>query len=184
MAKPVQRKKQQQKQVQPAQETSKKVVVEKQELNPKTTRYEFGGPIGALGMVVGLPILVLFFATCCDETGYPSQAFMKDWKSTLLSKFTIDFMKSLYDPEAFLFYVAFVAVLAGLYFILPADVSPGAPLRNGERLRYRLNGKPPLVKTKRSLPYIPCRFCLFPCYIFHFPLLLEGPWIETFGICL
>lgn len=142
MAKPVQRKKQQkpQKPVEQAATTSSgpKTV---QELNPKTTRYEFGGPIGALGMVVCLPILVLFFATCCDETGYPSQAFKNDWKATVFSKFTLDFLKSLYDPYAFLIYCGFVFALALMYYILPADVSPGTQLRNGERYRYRLNGK-------------------------------------------
>lgn len=119
---------------------SKVKVTKPTELNPKTTHYEFGGPIGALGMVVFLPILVLFFATCCDETGYPSQAFKDDWKSALLSKLNKDFLISLFDPMAFLIYVGFVAILALLYLVLPGDNIPGTLTRDGSRFKYRMNG--------------------------------------------
>jgi hypothetical protein len=132
MSKPVQRKKQP--------EVVSKTEPKKQELNPKTTHYEFGGPIGAVGMVVCLPILVLFFATCCDATGYPSQAFRDDWKSAVLSKLSIDFIYSLFDFSAFVVYTGFVALLALFYIILPGNVSPGTQLRDGSRIRYRLNG--------------------------------------------
>ncbi|GAA5804234.1 hypothetical protein HPULCUR_009721 [Helicostylum pulchrum] len=122
--------------------TASKAVVDSKptELNPKTTRYEFGGPIGAVGMVVFLPILVLFFATCCDETGYPSQAFKDDWKSALLSKLSKDFLVSLFDPMAFAIYVAFVGILALLSLVLPGDNIPGTVIRDGTRFKYRLNG--------------------------------------------
>lgn len=110
------------------------------ELNPKTTNYEFGGPIGAIGMVVLLPIIVLFLATCCDSTGYPSQAFRDDWKSTILSKLSMDFLISLYDPFAFAVYVGFVAMLAVFYVVLPGDNIPGTQLRNGSKFKYRMNG--------------------------------------------
>ncbi|CAO3608486.1 unnamed protein product [Mucor hiemalis] len=110
------------------------------ELNPKTTNYEFGGPIGALAMVVILPVLVLFFATCCDSTGYPSQEFRDDWKSALLSKLNKEFLFSLYDPLAFAIYVGFVFMLALFYIILPGDHIPGTKLRDGSKFKYRMNG--------------------------------------------
>lgn len=106
-------------------------------LNPKTTKYEFGGPIGAIGMIVGLPILVLFLVTCCDSTGYPSQAFREDWKSTLLSKFTAH---SLFDPSAFLVYLGFVATLGLFYVVLPGNMQDGTTLRDGSNMKYKLNG--------------------------------------------
>lgn len=136
MSKPVQRKKQQPQQK--PQETSSTQVAE---LNPKTKHYEFGGPIGAVGMVVLLPILVLFFATCCDSTGYPAKAFRDDWRSALASKLSVDFLKSLWDPYAFIVYVGYVAILAVFYVILPGDHIPGTVLRNGGRHKYRMNGK-------------------------------------------
>lgn len=127
--------KQQQKTAEASVEVNKPV-----ELNPKTTHYEFGGPVGAVGMVVILPILVLFFATCCDETGYPSQAFRDDWKATILSKLTKDFLISLYDPSAFAIYFAFVGILAFFYIVLPGDHIPGTVLRDGTKFKYRMNG--------------------------------------------
>lgn len=111
------------------------------ELNPKTEHYEFGGPIGALGMIVCLPVIVLFFATCCDATGYPAQAFKDDWKSFVLSKLNKEFLFSLYDPYAFGVYVAFVAMLAVMYIVLPGENIPGTLLRDGSKLKYRMNGK-------------------------------------------
>lgn len=100
--------------------------------NPKTTRYEFGGPIGAFGMVVFLPILVLWFATCCDATGYPSK-----------NKWRFD---ALFDLSALFVYVGFVGLLAVLYMVLPGKVTPGTKLRDGSRIRYRLNGKSRYLK--------------------------------------
>ncbi|KAI9471983.1 MAG: ergosterol biosynthesis ERG4/ERG24 [Benjaminiella poitrasii] len=145
MAKPVQRKKQAKptaaaaaKKTSSTTETTSSSQLT--ELNPKTRHYEFGGPIGALGMVVCLPVLVLFFATCCDSTGYPSQAFRDDWKTTVLSKFTLDYLKSIWDPSAFMVYVGFVALLAFFYLILPGDNVPGTMLRDGNRIKYRMNG--------------------------------------------
>lgn len=110
------------------------------ELNPKTKNYEFGGPIGALAMVVILPVIVLFFATCCDSTGYPSEAIKNDWKAAILSKLNKDFLYSLFDPIAFLIYVGFVAMLAIFYMVLPGENIPGVTLRDGTKHKYRMNG--------------------------------------------
>ncbi|KAI8075921.1 ergosterol biosynthesis ERG4/ERG24 [Gilbertella persicaria] len=137
MGKPVQRKPQKQ---QPTKAEAPQTSTQPQELNPKTTHYEFGGPVGAFGMVTILPLLVLFFATCCDKTGYPSKAFMEDPKSTILSKLSLEYLFSLYDRSAFIVYFAFVAMLAAFYVALPGDYIPGTLLRDGTRLKYRMNG--------------------------------------------
>jgi hypothetical protein len=153
MSKPVQRKK--------AASTEKPAVAasssqQPKELNPKTQHYEFGGPIGAVGMIVCLPILVLFFASCCDATGYPAKAFWDDWQSFLSAKLTKDFLFSLYDPSAFVVYVGYVAILAIFYVILPGDNIPGTTLRDGSRYKYRMNGK----SSNIDLPYHRLNFCL------------------------
>jgi hypothetical protein len=111
--------------------------------NPKTDHYEFGGPIGAFGMVTILPLVVLFFSTCCDSTGYPSQEFQDNWwkLSSLSSSKTEAFLTSLFDPSAFFVYIAYMSMLAFFYIDLPADTVPGTVLRDGSKLKYRLNGK-------------------------------------------
>jgi Delta14-sterol reductase len=41
-------------------------------LNPRTTHFEFGGPLGAAGMLIGLPAVTLAFSTLANERGWPS----------------------------------------------------------------------------------------------------------------
>ncbi|CEI90830.1 hypothetical protein RMCBS344292_05140 [Rhizopus microsporus] len=110
------------------------------ELNPRTTSYEFLGPIGALAMVTVLPLLVLFLATCCDATGYPSRDLFVDWKGYLQYKFSVEQLVSLFDKQVFMIYCGYVAALALFYIILPGDNVPGTVLRDGTRLKYKLNG--------------------------------------------
>ncbi|KAI8089689.1 ergosterol biosynthesis ERG4/ERG24 [Halteromyces radiatus] len=110
------------------------------ELNPRTTRYEFLGPIGAFLFVTVLPLLVLFLAICCNKTGYPSSFLIDDYRAYFSQLFNRDYLKTLYDPMAMMVYLAFVLLQALLYIALPADLYPGTELRNGQRLKYRLNG--------------------------------------------
>lgn len=111
------------------------------ELNPRTTRYEFLGPIGASLFITVLPLLVLFFAVCCNASGYPSQFLLADWKSYFADLLTVEFAKSLIDPMAMLVYVAFVGMLVVYNYVLNGEVVPGTKLRDGKTLKYRLNGK-------------------------------------------
>ncbi|KAI9020876.1 ergosterol biosynthesis ERG4/ERG24 [Phycomyces nitens] len=121
-------------------ESASKAAITDQELNPKTTHYEFLGPLGALGMTTVLPILVLFFAVGCDKTGYPSQLLLHDPKAFLDKMMTAEYFGQLYDPLAFGVYVAFVAMLAIFSILLPGDVWPGSKLRDGTSLKYKMNG--------------------------------------------
>ncbi|KAG0177081.1 hypothetical protein DFQ28_010911 [Apophysomyces sp. BC1034] len=118
-----------------------------EELNPKTTQYEFLGIPGAVGMCTALPLLVMFFSVCCNSTGYPSQLLLDDWKTYFSQLLTPDYIKTLYDPAAFLVYIAYVALLIAFYVILPGDIAKGTVLRNGERLKYKLNGFKSLHNT-------------------------------------
>ncbi|KAL0095569.1 lamin-B receptor-like protein [Phycomyces blakesleeanus] len=121
-------------------ESSTEPAKTEQELNPKTTRYEFLGPLGALGMTTVLPVLVLFFAVGCDSTGYPSKLLLHDHKAFFAKMMTPEYLGQLYDPMAFGVYVAFVALLAIFSLVLPGDVWPGSQLRDGTHLKYKMNG--------------------------------------------
>ncbi|CAM0141966.1 erg24, C-14 sterol reductase [Umbelopsis sp. WA50703] len=109
------------------------------ELNPKTTHYEFGGPIGAFAMVAFLPILVLFFAIGCDKTGYPSQSLLSMTKDKFLGLFTLQNLAVLIDPMAILVYIAFIVWLVIFTFTTNGDKYPGVKLRNGKTLKYECN---------------------------------------------
>ncbi|KAG0791767.1 hypothetical protein G6F57_003283 [Rhizopus arrhizus] len=110
------------------------------ELNPKTHYYDFGGPLGAFAMIVGLPILELFLASCCDPTGYPSQELFADWRGFLQSRFTISHLMRLFDFGAFFVYCGFVGLLALFYKVLPGEDVYGTLMRDKTRHKYRLNG--------------------------------------------
>lgn len=144
----------------PEQATRSGSSANEQELNPKTQHYEFLGPIGALGFVTVLPLLVLFFATCCGPSGYPSQDLVNDWRGFLADLTSREHLLSMLDWKAMAVYLAFVVVLAVFANVLSGDVIPGTTLRNGQRLKYRLNGKPS-SHSCQSLAHISIAFASF-----------------------
>ncbi|KAG1379920.1 hypothetical protein G6F61_004512 [Rhizopus arrhizus] len=109
------------------------------ELNPKTHYYDFGGPLGAFAMIVGLPILELFLASCCDPTGYPSQELFADWRGFLQSRFTISHLMRLFDFGAFFVYCGFVGLLALFYKVLPGEDVYGTLMRDKTRHNFNSN---------------------------------------------
>ncbi|KAI9486850.1 MAG: ergosterol biosynthesis ERG4/ERG24 [Benjaminiella poitrasii] len=106
--------------------------------NPKTTHYEFGGVLGAIGMIVFLPLLVLAFAYGCDKTGYKpverSYQFMSNFDKYAL----IDGLKN-WHYGSVLFYLGIVLQLAVYSQALPGEEVEGVPLRDGRRLKYKIN---------------------------------------------
>ncbi|XP_071485051.1 delta(14)-sterol reductase TM7SF2-like [Diadema antillarum] len=107
---------------------------------PKTTHYEFGGPIGTFLMIFGLPFVVYYlYFTClpsaCQLTHKPP--FSLNWKDY-------------YDQDAYLLYLGWFLFQAILALIPIGKVVQGQPLRSGRRLSYRTNGLFALVVTFAS----------------------------------
>ncbi|KAK7207399.1 ergosterol biosynthesis ERG4/ERG24 [Myxozyma melibiosi] len=94
----------------------------KPELNPKTTHVEFSGVPGALGISIGLPILiyVLYYAIEGPE------------------KF--ESLRNVFDVEALAAYLAWFFGLVVLFYIVPGPVLEGTVLRDGTTLMYKMNG--------------------------------------------
>lgn len=104
----------------------------------------FGGPIGALAMIIFLPALLLLFAYGCDENGYDAfhrlyafgqrvadgQVSLSDVYNAILS----------WNPSTLLFYFGFVAQLVTFSTAMPGETIEGLPLRDGTRLKYKVNG--------------------------------------------
>ncbi|KAI8099699.1 ergosterol biosynthesis ERG4/ERG24 [Halteromyces radiatus] len=113
-------------------------------LNPKTKNYEFGGPLGAFAMVTCLPLLVLLFAFGCDDTGYtPLQRgyqVLYDMATLKYDYNTIISTLISWNPLSLLCYVIFVAHLVTFTISLPGEDVEGTELRDGSRLKYRING--------------------------------------------
>lgn len=103
----------------------------KQELNPKTTHFEFSGPIGAFVLTFGLPLLVNVLCVCCTKEGCslaPSHI-IAQWKKT-----------PFLTAEVYKVYLLWLAALALADLIVPGQIVDGTELRNGQRLKYKFNG--------------------------------------------
>lgn len=90
-------------------------------------------------MVVGLPLVVLFFATFCDETGYPSQNFWNINAENLSNWLSWENIKANVNPWAFAWYNGFIIYLAVLAVALPGEKVNGTKLRDGRVLKYKIN---------------------------------------------
>uniref|UniRef100_A0A7S4L3H8 Delta(14)-sterol reductase ERG24 n=1 Tax=Paramoeba aestuarina TaxID=180227 RepID=A0A7S4L3H8_9EUKA len=109
----------------------------KEELNPKTTEYEFMGPLGAIFMFFGLPGTVygLFFICLphdCAKIQTEEPYFI--------------FPKCNFEDFRFFSWDAVAVVLGWFFFqvalerILPGTWIKGTKLRNGDQLDYKMNG--------------------------------------------
>lgn len=110
------------------------------ELNPRTTKYEFLGPPGALAITLGVPFLIYALYFSCSEAagGCPPPT------PVLLDRLTaavtdLNWWKSLWDTEAALMYLAWYAFCVVTWAILPGDWIEGVTMRTGEKKKYKIN---------------------------------------------
>ena len=108
-------------------------------LNPRTTKYEFFGPPGALAVTLGVPFLTyaLYFG-CKEGTGCPPP--MDD----VVNRFTtatsdLNWWLSLWDTKATLIYFGWYVYCVAAWAILPGDWIDGVTLRTGEKKKYKIN---------------------------------------------
>ncbi|OQD71738.1 hypothetical protein PENPOL_c001G08149 [Penicillium polonicum] len=112
---------------------------------PEKRGYEFCGPIGAFGIVFGLPILIyLFTFVCNDISGCPAPSLLNP--STL----SLEQLKSevgwpeegvtaLYDTNVTLWTLSYYAFSLFLQVFLPGQEADGVVLACGGRLKYKFN---------------------------------------------
>jgi hypothetical protein len=97
-----------------------------------TTHFEFFGPyIGPVGILVGLPLLVWASAFYCNQTGWPSLPMRLPTMREVSDSFSL---------HVFLVYVAWWSFQAFLHVVVPGPTAEGVLLRDGSRLKYRING--------------------------------------------
>ena len=97
--------------------------------NPKTTKFEFLGPIGAFLMTLSLPVMVVGLYCICNES---SCALSFPIKLPTFSNF--------FHPVAALIFIGWMGFQAILYLIPIGKIVKGTQLRNKTRLSYRING--------------------------------------------
>lgn len=145
--------------------------------------YRFGGVIGAIAMITLLPLLVIIFAYGCDKNGgyNPFQRFYN-----FMTNFDIEFLKEQVKNWSYgsaIFYFGIVLQLVVFSYALPGDEVEGAPLRDGTRLKYKINGK----VNATCNGYAFSNFLILHNKLWvHFNLslpFLSCPFVDKVGLC-
>jgi hypothetical protein len=104
--------------------------------------YEFGGPMGGLGIMVGLPTVMYFLLFSCGslEQGGASYCVAGPMALPELTDLPLPPLHEWWSFEATAVFLGWFAFQVALERLLPGEVAEGAKLKTGERLKYRLNG--------------------------------------------
>lgn len=103
--------------------------------------YEFGGPIGAFGCIVGLPVVIYALYFVCNEERCVSMQSPLDetfWASVRAS--LPQSLTDLVSREAVYMYLGWMALHVLLERILPGESVEGVELPNKTRLSYTMSG--------------------------------------------
>lgn len=104
---------------------------------PSSDRRAFGGPVGALAMMLLLPLLTVYLWACVHHHGgalvLPTRELLASFPAPTL--------------ESCFWVAAWIAFQLALDLYLPGRAYTGLVQRNGRRLTYRLNGLLSLVVT-------------------------------------
>ncbi|KAK7463541.1 erg24, C-14 sterol reductase [Stygiomarasmius scandens] len=115
--------------------------LDKSNLNPRTTKYEFFGPPGALLISLGVPITTyaLYFGCSEESGGCPPPEWQTIPDRVTLALSSPQWWKSLWDTQAALIYLAWYAFCVVAWAVLPGATIQGTPLRNGQFKKYKIN---------------------------------------------
>jgi hypothetical protein len=98
--------------------------------------YEFGGPLGAGAITLGLPSVCYALVRVCNPLGCMS---LRDLPALPPAPPA----RAYVSLAGFAAYLGWLALCVALHVILPGARKEGTLLRDGTRLTYKLNGAPP-----------------------------------------
>ncbi|PWN32829.1 putative ERG24-C-14 sterol reductase [Meira miltonrushii] len=106
-------------------------------LNPKTTEYEFGGPVGAAGVSILTPFFayLLYFA-CNEKVGC---SILPRYPEVIAHQFVAGVKESFLDWQAWAVYFGWYAFCIVAWAVLPGQQVQGTELRTGKKLEYKIN---------------------------------------------
>ncbi|PLW21306.1 hypothetical protein PCANC_05033 [Puccinia coronata f. sp. avenae] len=110
-------------------------------LNPRTTEFEFGGRIGALGVTLSVPFFTYWLNLACSpQTGCLLG-------SQILDLRTLWNTSRFFSLEACYVYLGWYLYLVLCWLVLPGRWVDGTVLRDGTRLSYKINAFNTLMCT-------------------------------------
>ena len=111
-------------------------------VNPKTTHYEFLGPLGALFIIFLVPITIYALYFLCSEQSGGCPPSLDTFVPIIIDSVSdVNWWKGLWDSEAAAIYFAWYAFCVVTWGILPGDWVEGATLRTGGKIKYKINGR-------------------------------------------
>merc|ERR1711939_283640 len=117
----------------------------KYEAQPKSDSYEFGGPLGALGVVIAAPFFAYWLPLACASAHacppWPLPTFLSWHKDAFGAATSGDerWWAGFWSNDAALVYGAWYAWTVVCWRVLPGEQVQGVPMRNGERKLYKMN---------------------------------------------
>eukprot|EP00118_Oscarella_pearsei_P009303 m.53250 g.53250 ORF g.53250 m.53250 type:complete len:149 (+) comp34242_c0_seq15:718-1164(+) len=101
-------------------------------LAPKTTTYEWMGPVGSLFMMTGLPTVVYLLYFACNA---------QSCSLVDIPRIQLPPLGQWISQEAAIVFLAWLAFQAVIYAVNVGKIVKGSKLRDGSRLDYRINGE-------------------------------------------
>ena len=108
-------------------------------LAPRTTHYEFGGPVGALGVTLTVPFFTYAFYYFCNPL--VGCAVLPTHPGLLFKSMGNGIVQSLTDGTGWAIYFGWYAFAVACWALIPARWEQGGELRTGEKLEYKINGE-------------------------------------------
>ena len=111
----------------------------------RTTHFEFGGPIGALGITFVLPLVCYFLVYACNEDGCVEVSKALGSGGKIFPGFPK--RMALFDAKGAVAALGWMAFTIIAHIVLPGTMKEGVVLPDGTRLTYKLNGFRVFVAT-------------------------------------
>ncbi|CCD22871.1 delta(14)-sterol reductase NDAI_0A07170 [Naumovozyma dairenensis CBS 421] len=111
-------------------------------LNPKTTKFEFGGPLGVTVLTIFLPILSVVLNELIRSDYYIKGIFQNFSINETLKNITpfSSLLQLTFNKQVWTYYLTWFISLLVFDTILPGKYMNGCELRDGTKLTYKING--------------------------------------------
>ncbi|KAM0753211.1 ERG4/ERG24 ergosterol biosynthesis protein [Meredithblackwellia eburnea MCA 4105] len=109
---------------------------------PPSLHYEFGGPLGALGVTLAVPFFSYWLAFACTPDACPRWplASLVDWHAQGLRDLqTAQWWSGFWSWEATAVYFGWYTWTVLCWALLPGQVVEGTVMRDGNKLAYKMN---------------------------------------------
>ncbi|GAA5846340.1 hypothetical protein JCM9279_001332 [Rhodotorula babjevae] len=113
---------------------------------PKSLHYEFGGPLGALGVVLTVPFFS-YWLPFAAQSNFQLSKFAEFHAAGWRAMHDRAWWESLWSWEAFAVYLGWYFWCVACAIALPGKEIDGAELRNGKRLKYTMNAFSTMILT-------------------------------------